>query len=102
MNKQKIISLLGLAQKAGKLASGEVQVEKAVKTGKAKLLLIADDSSEATKKGYKDMAVYYQVSFYEILSKQELGECIGKMKRAAVAVVDTGFSKALMRLLSED
>ncbi|MCE5285110.1 MAG: ribosomal L7Ae/L30e/S12e/Gadd45 family protein [Pelosinus sp.] len=97
----KIISLLGLAQKAGKLSSGEVAVEKAVKTGKAKLLLIAADSSEATKKGYKDMAAYYQVPLYETLSKQELGECIGKVQRAAVAVVDAGFSKALIRLLSD-
>lgn len=101
MSNHKIISLLGLAQKAGKLVSGEVSVAKAVKTGKAQLLLIAGDSSEPTKKGYRDMATYYQVPLYEILSKQELGECIGKVQRAAVAVVDTGFSKALMKLLSD-
>jgi ribosomal protein L7Ae-like RNA K-turn-binding protein len=101
MNNKRIISLLGMAQKAGKLASGEFAAEKAVKAGKAKLLLIADDSSETTKKAYKDMAAYYQVQLYEILSKQELGESIGKVQRAAVAVLDTGFSKALLKLLSE-
>lgn len=100
MNSKKIVSLLGMAQKAGKLASGEFAAEKAVKSGKAKLLIIAGDASEATKKAYKDMAIYYQVPFYETLSKEELGECIGKVQRAAVAVVDAGFSKALIKLLS--
>lgn len=102
MNNNKLVSLLGLAQKAGKLASGEVAVDKAVKSGKARLLLIAADSSEATRKGYKDMANYYQVPFYEVLSKEQLGEGIGKIRRAAVAVVDAGFSKALVKLLQEE
>ena len=31
----KVISLLGLAERAGKIASGEFAAEKAVKTGKA-------------------------------------------------------------------
>ena len=34
-NKQKILNMIGLAQKAGKVASGEFSTEKAVKTGKA-------------------------------------------------------------------
>ena len=35
-NKQKILNMIGLAQKAGKVASGEFSTEKAVKTGKAR------------------------------------------------------------------
>ena len=38
----KVISLLGLAERAGKIASGEFAAEKAVKTGKARLIIVAE------------------------------------------------------------
>jgi len=98
VNEQKLVSLLGLAQKAGKIASGELSVEKSIRTGKAKLLLIAADSSEGTKKKYRDMSKYYQVPLYEQLSKQQLGNCIGKEYRAALVVLDDGFSNALLKI----
>ena len=41
---------LGLAQKAGKLASGDYAVRSALKNGKAKLLLVAADAAENSKK----------------------------------------------------
>lgn len=99
MNEQKIISLLGLAQKAGKIASGELAVEKAIKSGKAKLLIIATDCSEATKKNYRDMTTYYDVELYEKFSKEQLGQCIGKLHRAALTITDSGFNKAIKTLL---
>ncbi len=97
---EKVISLLGLAQKAGEISSGELSVEKAVKSGKAKLLIVATDCSDATKKSYNDMAAYYKVDLYEIFSKEQLGQCIGKVYRAALAITDTGFTNAVKKLLN--
>ena len=57
----KVISLLGLAERAGKIASGEFAAEKAVKTGKARLIIVAEDASDNTKKKFSDMCKYYQV-----------------------------------------
>ena len=99
MNEQKIASLLGLAQKAGKIVSGELAVEKAVKSGQAKILILATDCSVATKKNYRDMATYYKVELFELFSKEELGTCIGKVYRAALAVIDAGFSTAVKKIL---
>jgi ribosomal protein L7Ae-like RNA K-turn-binding protein len=101
MNEQKITSLLGIAQKARKIASGELAVEKAVKSGQAKLLIIAIDCSEATKKNYRDMTTYYNVELHELFSKEQLGACIGKVYRAALAVTDVGFSTTIKKLLEE-
>jgi ribosomal protein L7Ae-like RNA K-turn-binding protein len=101
INQQKITSLLGLAQKAGKIVSGELAVEKAVKSGQAKIVIMATDCSEATKKGYRDMTTYYNVELYETFSKEELGACIGKVYRAAVAIIDAGFSTAVKKLLED-
>ena len=41
MNEQKIINLLSMAQRAGKVVSGDFAVNKAVKERKAKMLLVA-------------------------------------------------------------
>lgn len=41
---------LGLAQKAGKVASGDFAVRSALKSGKAKLLIVAADAAPNSKK----------------------------------------------------
>ena len=46
MQNNRILSSLGLAQKAGCIASGEYAVEKAVKGGLASLVIVAEDASE--------------------------------------------------------
>lgn len=43
MNEDKILNLLGLAQRAGKVISGDFIVEKAMKRKEPKLVLLAGD-----------------------------------------------------------
>ena len=57
-NSKKILNLLGLATKAGKIASGEFAAEKAVKSGKAHLVLVVF------------MGISYQVSVH-VMEKKE-------------------------------
>ncbi len=68
-NKQKILNMIGLAQKAGKVASGEFSTEKAVKTGKAYTVIVADDSSDNTKKMFTNMCTYYKVPILAVLDE---------------------------------
>ena len=51
----KVLSLIGLATKAGKTASGEFLTEREVKSGKAALVIVAGDASENTKKKFRNM-----------------------------------------------
>lgn len=98
---QKIKSALGLAQKAGKLASGDTSVENAIKSGKAKLLIIAVDVAENTKKNLKLLATRYSLPVYELLSKAELGLAIGKAQRASIAVLDVNFVKMIVKNINQ-
>ena len=93
----KVISLLGLAERAGKIASGAA--EKAVKIGKARLIIVAEDASDNTKKKFSDMCKYYQVPFACYSQKELLGHGIGKEFRASLAVLDGGFAKAIEKQL---
>ena len=57
MSRNKMISLIGLAMKAGKIVSGEFMTEKSVKTGKAELVLVAADASDNTRKKFQNMCL---------------------------------------------
>ena len=50
IEEQSLLFSLGLAQKAGKTASGDFAVRSAIKNGKVKLLLLAADAAENSKK----------------------------------------------------
>ncbi|HFM9816145.1 ribosomal L7Ae/L30e/S12e/Gadd45 family protein, partial [[Eubacterium] siraeum] len=54
MNKQKISNLLGLAQRAGRIISGEELVVKAIQDGKAKLVFLAHDAGPNLTKKIQD------------------------------------------------
>ena len=56
--------MIGLATKAGKVASGEFCTEKEVKSGRAYLVIVADDASDNTKKKFQNMCDFYQVPIY--------------------------------------
>lgn len=96
-NNKKILNLLGLATKAGMTASGEFMTEKSIKDGRAHLVIVSSDASENTRKMFLNMCTYYEVPIYIFGSKEELGHAIGKEMRASLAVVDAGFSKALVK-----
>lgn len=99
MKPDKILSLLGIAAKAGSVASGEFQTEKAVKDGKAYLVFAAGDASANTKKKFEDMCAYYKVPYHVYADRDRLGHCIGKEFRASVAVTNEGLAKSLIKYM---
>jgi len=97
----KVLSLLGMARKAGKTVSGEFSVEKAIKEGKAFLVIVSEDASDNTKKLFRDKCAWYHVPNVLYSDKQSLGHAMGLQIRTSAAVLDEGFAKALLSKLSE-
>ncbi|HET7616668.1 MAG TPA: YlxQ family RNA-binding protein [Bacillales bacterium] len=94
-------SLIGLAFRAGKIASGEEAVMSAVRTGKARLVIVAGDASERTKSMWENKCSYYEVPLATITDRYELGAAMGKAHRVVIAVNDKGFSEKLAALLDQ-
>ena len=69
----KIFSMIGMATKAGKTVSGEFATEKAVKTGKAFLVIVSEAASDNTRKMFRNMCSYYHVQMYVYGTKEALG-----------------------------
>lgn len=99
-NRQKILNLIGLATKAGKTASGEFSTEKAVKGGKARLVIVSEEASDNTKKMFTNMCTYYKVPICCFGKKGELGHAMGKEMRASLAVVDEGLAGAIVKQMN--
>lgn len=99
MKPDKVLSMLGLAAKAGNVASGEFSTEKAVKSFNAELVIVAQDASDNTKKMFRNMCEFYEVPYFEYTEKEVLGHSIGKQFRASVAVTDKGLADAIIKQL---
>ena len=97
-NKEKILNLLGLAQRAGKMVSGEEFVLNDVRTEKMKIVFVATDASDNTKKKLTDKCSYYEVPCILSFSQGELSHAIGK-HRMICGVTDAGFAKKLKELI---
>ena len=98
----KALSLISLATKAGKTASGEFCTEKEIKTGMAALVIVAEDASENTKKKFQNMCEFYEVPIYFYGDKDTLGHAMGKEFRASLAVTDPGFAKGIAKHLDAE
>ena len=99
MKPDKVLSYLGLAMRGRNLVSGEFQTEDAVKSGKAILVIVAEDASENTKKLFRDKCSYYEVPVFSYGTKQSLGRAIGKDQRSSLAVTDAGLAQAIEKAM---
>lgn len=93
------MSLLGLANRARKVISGEQLVVKEIQGRKAKLVILSKDASKNTTKKITDKCKSYQVPCRFVETRQILGQAIGKESRVVVAVLDSGFAGKLLQLL---
>lgn len=89
-------ALLGLARKAGKINSGESQVEALFKKGIGDLLIIADDSRGALSK-FEKWSQELKIPIIIGGSKEELGLILGMSPRSVVLVADKGFAEAIIK-----
>lgn len=99
MNSNLWMSLLGLANRARKITSGEELSVKEIRSGKAKLVLLSADASANTMKKITDKCKSYHVPLKMVDNRYLLGKAIGKEARVVVTVLDEGFAKKLLTLL---
>ena len=98
MNKQKLANLLGLAQRAGRIISGEELVVKAIQDKKAKLVFLSNDAAPNLTKKTTDKSHYYKVEVSTVFSTLELSTAVGKARKV-LAITDAGFTKKMRSLM---
>ncbi|RDY24749.1 50S ribosomal protein L7ae [Romboutsia maritimum] len=99
-NEEKIYSFLGLAMRAGKIVSGDDSTLLELRRGNIKLVIIADDASDNTKKLFKDKSSFRNIPYVNFSTKLQLGLSLGKAPRAVLGIKDQGFSDKIMELIN--
>ncbi len=96
MANDKVMSLLGLARRAGKLEAGFDATVSAARKGAARLLLAASDVSEKTYKNLEYEAKRAEIPAVRLKAgMEETGRACG-VRAGVLAVTDQGFARALL------
>ena len=93
----KIYGLLGLARKAGKISFGTQSCIEAIEKRKAKLVIIAEDCSDRTKKIFEDISKIANVPIRVIGTIENISKCIGQNNKAVIVVKDENFAKEIIK-----
>lgn len=95
MSSDRVLSMLGLARRAGAVSIGAFMTEKQIQAGECKLLVMATDTAANNKKKFRGSASYYKVPLIEYSTKEELSHALGRENVVVVGVNDANFAKAV-------
>ena len=94
---KKVMSLIGLAKRAGKLSCGETACKEAIRMGNSHLIVLAEDVGKNTSKNILDSCNYYKVKHLILATKETLGHAVGNEYNAVVSVNDEGFANGILK-----
>lgn len=100
---ERLSRMLGLSARARMLSIGTDIACDTVRSGNAKIVMVAYDASANTKKRAFNCAKFYETACYEIpIGQNDLGQYVGK--KCAVSVLslnDGNMAKGIKKLLDE-
>jgi ribosomal protein L7Ae-like RNA K-turn-binding protein len=96
------LELLGLAQRAGAVERGVDAARRAVRDGRARLILIADDASATQLKKITGLLEHRPVPRRRVADRAALGAALGAAPLSAVAITRREFAESMLERLPED
>lgn len=100
MENNKVLGLMGLATKAGKIIFGTDACIDGLNRNKIKLILIAEDSSDRLKKTFYKLCEEKKICFIQFATINEISQAIGKENKAVIGVKDINFSNEMIKIIN--
>ena len=101
MKPDRALQMLGMAQRAGAVKSGEFMTWNSVKDGSAFLVIVAADASDNTRKQFSNMCEFYKVPVRFYSDMETLGHSIGKEFRASLSVTNEGLAAKILSIIDQ-
>src|SRR5687768_12747193 len=98
----KALEMLGLAQRAGAVVRGVDGARRAIRDGRARLVLIAEDASAAQLKKITQLLEHRAVPRRVAGGRVALGAAVGGSPLSALAVTRQEFADSMLRHLPDD
>lgn len=91
-----MLNTIGLAMRARKVIVGTNFTVDTIRKKRARVVILANDASENTKKLIYDKCRTYNVEVIENISSDELSNAIGKKNIKVICLTDEGFSNLIL------
>ena len=100
MTESKFLGLLGLCTKAGKICFGRDACIDLVEKNKIKLIIVAVDASDRTKKDIKFICDNNntKICFYGTI--ENLSKAIGKSNKAIIGIKEENFARQIEKIIN--
>ncbi len=96
-----ILSMIGLAKKAGLVEIGEEPVGAAARAKHARVILVAEDAgASSVRRAYSFAQAGACLCLTIGAAKDELGRALGRTSCAMAAITDIGFAEAIVKKLA--
>jgi len=95
---RKLLDLVGLATRAGRVVAGTDSVRKAARDGDVFFVILAADASPTQHAKLIPLLEARKIKHPLLLTRGELGGAIGRGPVAAVGLTDRGFARRAMEL----
>ena len=99
----KALNYLGIARMSGNIELGEENAKALVKAGKARLLVVASDTSDAAKQRAEGYIYGFRTPLTEVpFTKAEIAAAVGKAGCNMAAFRDLGLAKSFAQALAAE
>lgn len=97
MVNNKIYGLLGLARRAGKISFGTESAKETIERNKAKLVIVAEDCSDRTKKNFELMCENNGIPIRIYGTIEEISKSIGQNNKAVIVIKEENFAREILK-----
>lgn len=100
MTESKVMGLLGLCAKAGKLTYGTDACIELIEKKNAKLIIVAMDAVDRTKRNFEFLCNKNNTSICFYGEKESLSHAIGKRNKAVIGIKEENFANQILKIIS--
>ena len=99
MIKGNALGLIGLAARAREVESGADAVEGIIKKRKVKLVIVAEDAADRTKKNFEYLCAKFNILYIIYGKKDDLSRAIGKDNKAVIGIKEQNLAKEIHKVI---
>jgi ribosomal protein L7Ae-like RNA K-turn-binding protein len=94
----RLLGMLGLAVRAGKVSFGVFSTLKALDEGRAKVVIASGDIGQSNKRAVENKCNEWDIPLLFYSNKEDLSRACGKKDMPVVGICDEGFSEAIVKI----
>lgn len=91
--------VLGFAQRARKLLVGMNATESALQSGRARVVIVASDTSKNTETNVRELAAARNIPVFRCGTQDTLGQVLGRRQVGVIGIADANFAKSIRQIL---